>query len=137
VAAPDGTVWAFPFLVADPEQGECWGVVEPCPPGGDCDGGAWNPDPVYIDSVDLILAESSPVQVSVLVEGFLPTPCHTLGWGLSGGEDGLYLDLYALADPTAACAQVLEPFTEIIDLGAFEAGSYVVFVNGVEYPFEI
>jgi len=137
VAAPDGSVWAFPFIVADPEKGECWGVVEPCTPDGDCDGGAWNPDPVYIDSVDLILAESSPVQVSVLVEGFLPTPCHKLGWGLSGSEDGLYLDLYSLADPTGACAQVLEPFSEVVDLGAFEPGSYVLYVNGVEYPFTV
>lgn len=137
VVAPDGTVWAFPFIVADPEAGSCWGEVDPCTPDGDCDGGAWSPDPVYVGSVDLISKESYPVQVSAVIEGYLPTPCHTLAWDLSGSEDGLYLDLYSAADPTGACAQVLEPFTEVVDLGSFKTGSYVLYVNGVAYPFEI
>ena len=143
VAGPDGTVWAFPFIVADPAQGTCWGEVEPCTPDGDCDGGPapWplpgDPNPAYVESVELLFAESHPVQVSVLIEGFLPTPCHTLAWDLSGDGERLALDLYSLADPEEACAQVLVPFTEVIDLGSFEPGSYVLLVNGVEYPFEI
>jgi hypothetical protein len=137
VTGPDGTVWAFPFMVADPEDGACPGVVEPCTPDGDCDGGAWTPDPVYIGSVDLVLAESYPVQVSAVIEGYLPTPCHTLGWALTESEDGLYLDLYSVADPTGACAQVLEPFSEVVDLGSFKTGSYVLYVNGEPYPFTI
>ena len=93
VAAPDGTIWAFPFIVGDPAQGTCGGTVEPCTPSGDCDGGPapWplpgDQSPADVQSVGFLLAESHPVQVSVVVAGFLPTPCHHLAWDLSGGGD--------------------------------------------------
>jgi hypothetical protein len=72
-----------------------------------------------------------------VVEGSLPTPCHNLAWDLSENGEMLTLDLYSLADPAEACAQILAPFTEVIALGEFAPGSYVLFVNGVEYPFEV
>jgi hypothetical protein len=143
VTAPDGTIWAFPFIVGDPGQGACGGTVEPCTPDGDCDGGPapWplpgGQNPAYVESIGFLMAESDPVRVSVVVEGFLPTPCHKLAWDLSEDGGTTTLDVYSLADPTGACAQVLAPFTEIIDLGEFTPGSWVLLVNGVEYPFEI
>jgi hypothetical protein len=73
----------------------------------------------------------------VVIEGSLPTPCHTLAWDLYSAGENMTLDLYSLADPGEACAQVLAPFTEVISLGEFAPGSYVLFVNGVEYPFEV
>ncbi len=143
VAGPDGTIWAFPFIVGDPDQGTCWGEVEPCTPDGDCDGGPapWplpgDQSPAYVESVEFLSTNSSPALVSVVIDGSLPTPCHTLAWDLSSDGERMALDLYSLADPTGACAQVLTPFTEIIALGEFGPGSYVLFVNGVAYPFEV
>jgi len=145
VAAPDGTAWAFPFIVADPEQGTCWGdVIPPCEDPSGCDGGpapwplpVYEQGPAYVESVDFLLAESYPVQVAVVVSGQLPTPCHTLDWTLSREDGRFTLDVYSLADPAGACAQVLHPFEVAIGLGSFPTGSYLLVVNGVEYPFDI
>jgi hypothetical protein len=141
VAAPDGTVWAFPFIVGDPDQGSCGGWVEPCPPGSTCDDPIpWPyPDqsPAYVESVDFLSTNANPTEVSVMISGSLPTPCHTLAWDLYGNEGKLVLDLYSYAEPTGACAQVLVPFAEVIGLGEFGPGSYVLWVNGVEYTFEV
>jgi hypothetical protein len=95
--------------------------------------------PAYVDSVDLLQLESWPVQIRALVKGSLPTPCHTLAWTLSGPDaDGrITLDVYSTADPDAVCTQVLQSFEESIPIGSFTSGSFVLVVNGVEYPFTI
>jgi hypothetical protein len=62
----------------------------------------------------------------------LPTPCHALKWEVVDPDpDGrIEVVLYSLADPELACIQVLEPFETSIPLGAFESGSYTVYLNG-------
>ncbi len=71
--------------------------------------------PVYIDSVDLLLLESWPVQVRASIKGSLPTPCHRLAWDLSGpdAQGRITLDIYSTADPDGICIQVLEPFEQV------------------------
>ena len=87
VAAPDGTVWAFPFIVADPEQGTCWGDVIPVttpaaatavpPPGRSPSTRA---RPTWSRSTSCC-AESYPVQVSVVVERLAAHPLPHPGLG--------------------------------------------------------
>ena len=93
----------------------------------------------FVDSVDLLLLESYPVQVRATLHGSLPTPCHSLAWTL--GEpvpDGrIVLEVYSRYDPTQVCAQVLQPFEKSVPVGSFTSGSYVLVLNGVEYPFSI
>jgi inhibitor of cysteine peptidase len=95
--------------------------------------------PVYVDSVELVLLESYPVQVHASVKGNLPTPCHRLAWDLSEPDASgrIVLELYSTTDADAVCTQVLEPFEQNIDIGSFTSGSYVLVVDGVEYPFTI
>ena len=95
--------------------------------------------PVYINSVDLLMLESWPVQVRASIEGSLPTPCHRLAWDLSGpdAQGRITLDIYSTADPDGTCIQVLEPFEQVIDAGSYTSGSFVLVVNGIEYPFTI
>jgi hypothetical protein len=95
--------------------------------------------PVYIDSVDILLLESWPVQVHVVVKGNLPNPCHTLAWDLGEPDaDGrIVLDLYSTADLDQVCVEMLQGFEQTIAVGSFTSGSYVLVVNGVEYPFTI
>jgi len=95
--------------------------------------------PAYIDSVDILLLESWPVQVRVVVRGSLPTPCHALAWNLAEPDaDGrIALSVFSTYDMDAVCTQVLQPFERSIDVGSFTSGAYVLVVNGVEYPFEI
>ena len=88
--------------------------------------------PVYVDSTDLLLLESYPVQVRLQVSGTLPTPCHALKWEVRGpdSEGRVDVELFSLTSSELACIQVLEPFETSIPLGSFESGTFTVFLNG-------
>ena len=45
--------------------------------------------------------------------------------------------MFSTVDLDAVCTQVLQPFEQSIDVGSFTSGSYVLVVNGVDYPFTI
>ena len=87
---------------------------------------------VFFDAFDLILLESSPVQVELLLMGNLPTPCHQLRVVASPPDDQnrIQVEVYSLTDPDMICTQVLDPFEARIPLGAFAEGSFTVLVNG-------
>jgi len=80
----------------------------------------------------LLLLETFPVQVQLLVEGELPNPCSRLGWYVKPGDDQGRIEVALYADePTeTACVQVVAPYSEVIPMGAFERGSYGIFLNG-------
>jgi hypothetical protein len=130
LAAGLGIAWAA--MSDEPAGGDQTTTTLPAEPGT-------AHGPVYLDSVEVLLLESYPVQVRALVKGSLPTPCHSLDWEVSGPDDAgrITLDLYSTAEDGAVCVQVLEPFEESIDVGSFASGSYVLVVGGVEYPFTI
>ena len=87
---------------------------------------------VYINEASLVIRESSPPQISLMVKGDLPTPCNQLRAqiGAPDAENKIEVDLYSVSNPNKACAQVLKPFEESIDLGTLPAGHYTVWVNG-------
>jgi hypothetical protein len=87
---------------------------------------------VYIDEASLIIRESFPPQISLVLVGNLPTPCNQLRVEISSPdtENKIMVDAYSVIDPNQVCTQVLEPFEESIDLGAFPTGHYSVWVNG-------
>jgi hypothetical protein len=133
----------------------CFGLnLSSAPDGGDeptttLPGGGDNPPgttlpiagrfPVYVDGVEFLLLESWPVQVKAVVRGTLPTPCHTLAWNLGEPDAAgrIELSLFSTVDMDQVCTQVLHPFEQTIDVGSFTSGSYVLVVNGIDYPFEI
>lgn len=86
--------------------------------------------PVFVDSTDIILMESFPVQVALRVTGNLPTPCHELAYEVEDDGTTIAARLASVADPDAVCAQVLEPFEFSIPLGSFESGTRAVTLNG-------
>lgn len=87
---------------------------------------------VFINETSLVIRESYPPQISLSIKGDLPTPCHQLRAAIAGPdqENKIMVDAYSVVDSTKACAQVLEPFEEYIDLGTFPSGHYSVWVNG-------
>lgn len=90
--------------------------------------------PVYLSHASIIVMESFPVQVSVLLQGDLPTPCHSFHYTLAepDAENAIHLSLYSEAEPDVMCIQVLQPFEESIRLpmeGRPE-GTYRVYVDG-------
>jgi len=130
LAAGLGVAWAA--LSDDSASDDTTTTTRPDGPGA-------TRGPVYIDSVDLLMLESWPVQVRALVKGSLPTPCHRLAWDLSSPDASgrIVLDVYSTTDADVICVEVLEPFEQSIGVGSFISGSYVLVVNGVEYPFTI
>lgn len=86
----------------------------------------------FIDEASLIIRESFPPQISLMMAGNLPTPCNQLRVEINAPdtENKIDVEVYSVVDPNQVCAQVLEPFEESIDLGTFPAGNYTVWVNG-------
>jgi hypothetical protein len=87
---------------------------------------------VYIDSAEILILESYPVQIMLSLQGNLPTPCHKLRVDIQPPDEQkrIFVDVYSVSDPNSICAQVLEPFDASIPLGSFPTGHYTVWVNG-------
>jgi hypothetical protein len=87
---------------------------------------------VMINSADLLTLESFPVQISMILRGSLPTPCHSLRAIIHtpDGDNNIDIEIYSVADPNAICAQVLQSFDASLPLGSFPGGHYTVSVNG-------
>ena len=87
---------------------------------------------VTIDSVDLLIMESYPLQFSVKIVGSLPTPCHQLRVKYDGldAEDNVRVSVYSVVDPNAVCIQVISPFEIYFPLGSFPSGHYNLIING-------
>ena len=87
---------------------------------------------VYLDSTDLLILESYPIQVNLYLSGTLPTPCNHLRVVVpeTDADNRIYIEVYSVTDPNAMCIQVLEPFDTTISLGSFPSGHYEVYVNG-------
>src|SRR3972149_6513145 len=43
-------------------------------------GGSMRQGPIYVDEVELVMMESFPVQVRLILRGSLPNPCSSFAW---------------------------------------------------------
>ncbi len=86
----------------------------------------------FVDSSQIIVAESFPPQFFLGLTGSVPTPCHQLRAAVSapGATHRIDVSVYSVVDPNAICTQVLAPFDVNVWLGAFPTGRYEVWVNG-------
>lgn len=93
--------------------------------------GGLEPGPVYIDEAEILLLESFPVQVELMVRGALPTPCASLEWSVEppDAEGKILVEVFSLQDPAIDCIQVLEEIEERLPLGSYETGSYSIWLN--------
>lgn len=94
--------------------------------------GAWARGEVFINLADLLIRESYPLQVALQLEGGLPTPCHQLRVVVSPPDAGnrIMVEAYSVVDPALICVQVIESFSQTVELGAYAGGRYTVYVNG-------
>lgn len=97
-------------------------------PGGD-DGGR---GPVYLESAQLLVKGNHQTQVTLVLRGHVPTPCHTLRVEVvpPDRENQIRVSVYSLFDEEKVCAQVLSPFDVQIPFEEYPAGRYTVVVNG-------
>jgi hypothetical protein len=86
----------------------------------------------YLDSAELLIMESYPLQFMLVLQGSLPTPCNQLRVSVSppDAENKIVIDVYSLRDPALMCTEVIQPFSENVPLGSFPAGKYTLWVNG-------
>lgn len=96
--------------------------------------------PLPIETVDVVLMESQPVQASVRVRGYLPDSCHMFA-GLEQRRDGntfvVELEMTRVGGADAVCLQRIEIVEQTIALGALPRGDYRVTVNGIERSFRV
>ncbi|MGH2606114.1 MAG: hypothetical protein ACRDG5_05945 [Anaerolineales bacterium] len=87
---------------------------------------------VYLVSMEIIQRESYPVQVALVLQGSLPTPCHELRTDVAEPDEQgrIVVDVYSLFDRDEMCIQVLQAFEETVELGSYTQGTFTVWVNG-------
>lgn len=87
---------------------------------------------IFIEESGLVIRESYPPQISLNLSGNLPTPCHQFRADVAkpDADNKIYVDVYTVVDPSMMCIQVLEEFSESINLGTYPSGHYTVLVNG-------
>lgn len=85
-----------------------------------------------LEASEIVIMESLPVQVNVILRGSLPDPCHELRIipAEPDRENKIDLEVYSLVDASQACITVIEPFEATVLLGSFTSGSYTILVNG-------
>ncbi|MDY6893672.1 MAG: hypothetical protein SVO26_08195 [Chloroflexota bacterium] len=92
-----------------------------------------------VDSIEILLLESFPLQVNVVARGNLPDSCTTIH-EITRERDGntFQVTITTTRPADLSCAQVLVPFEEVISLDVLglPAGIYTVNVNGVIDTFE-
>jgi inhibitor of cysteine peptidase len=91
-----------------------------------------------IQGIEVLLAESDPVQVAVVVTGWLPDSCtahHETHQAQVGNT--IAIQITTIRPKDLACATVITEYQEQVFIGTLPAGDYTVIVNGVEQEFHI
>ena len=86
---------------------------------------------VYVEYSELIMKESDPVQVELVIVGKLPSPCHQLRVVTPEPDNAghIMVQVYSVTDPETMCAQVLEPFTAVVPLETNSEGNFTISIN--------
>jgi len=94
-----------------------------------------------VESLEVQVMESLPLQISVSVTGYTPTPCNELLTPAVFYKDNSFTVALAHSElgPAESCIAVIEPFTTTVPLqvAGLKAGSYQVSVNGVKTEFTL
>jgi inhibitor of cysteine peptidase len=93
-----------------------------------------------VESVEVMILESFPVQVRLLVAGNLPDGCTELDdWTVTRDDDTFSVTLPTTRTEDAMCTQALVPYevTIPLDVAGLAAGTYTVDVNGVTAQFTL
>jgi inhibitor of cysteine peptidase len=94
-----------------------------------------------VESVDVLIMESFPVQASVVVSGQHPDGCTQISNTEQEflDEKTIGLTVYTITPANAECIEEVVPFEEnfSLDVEGLPAGTYTVDVNGVTVTFEL
>lgn len=90
------------------------------------------PGDATVVETGLVIMESYPLQIRVMMKGNLPTPCHHLRAKVDepDAQNRIEVEVFSLSEPDVVCIQVLQAFESSINLGPYPDGTYTVWVNG-------
>jgi len=95
--------------------------------------------PIVIESVDAVVMESFPMQVSLTVTGYQQDGCQ-FPVNVEQRREGnrVYVDIYREVEPDVMCPMVIISYEANIRLdGGFEPGSYEIRVNDFTLPLDL
>jgi inhibitor of cysteine peptidase len=93
-----------------------------------------------VDEIDVMILESFPVQVNVVVRGNLPDGCTYLDeFDVQRNGNTFEMIIWTVRDPEAMCTMALVPFEETVSLDVLglEAGEYTVVVQEQSATFTL
>ncbi len=93
-----------------------------------------------VESLQVVILESFPVQVQAAVRGVLPDGCTELDQITTAREGNTFtISLTTLRDNQAICTEAEVPFAENVALDALDldAGQYTVTANGINGSFTL
>jgi uncharacterized protein YgiM (DUF1202 family) len=129
----DGKWWRI--LCTDGRVGDCWistnpNLTAPTELSGTAD----------VQTVEIQILESYPLQVNAIARGFLPDAGCTTISNVNQTRSGntFIVTITTQNNPQAMCAFTLTPFEQVIPLevGSLLPGTYIVRVNSVEVSFQ-
>jgi len=91
-----------------------------------------------VESIEILLLESFPIQVHVVARGNLPDSCTEISEITKGRDGNTFRVTITTSHPAdKMCAEMLVSFEEVIPLDVYglSAGTYTVDVNGVTGSF--
>lgn len=91
--------------------------------------GTHGESPFHLGSVQVRVGRSHPAQIVLEVQGEAPTPCHQVAYQVEEGEGERSVEITTVAGE-GMCAQVLDPRTFTIALGAPADLPVTITVNG-------
>lgn len=93
-----------------------------------------------VEKIEIQMLESFPVQVNVIVQGYLPDNCTEIDRIMkSRDENTFFINIKTKRPADVFCTQGIKPFEETIslDVDGLKAGVYEVNVNGFIDSFEL
>ena len=93
-----------------------------------------------VETIDILILESFPVQVNVVARGNLPDGCTTINEVIQARDGNTFRVTVTTVRPVGmACTEALVPFEKVVALDVYglPAGVYTVDVNGVTGTFEL
>ena len=104
-------------------------------PSGDLTAGT-----LYIDGIDVLMLESFPVQITVVVRGNLADGCTQIGQITQMRDKDVFRIIITAVRPRdAMCTEALVPFQQSISLDVIglPKGKYIIDINGSTAEFEL
>ena len=136
------TLFLLAALLAAVALAACGATTSPTatpeqePPG---DGGVVEGEAI-VETIEILLLESFPVQVNVVATGYLADGCTYVDEVVTERQgDTFDVTIATVRDAGAVCTLATVPFEQTIalDVVGLEAGTYTVDVNGVTGTFTL